>query len=185
MLAQAMKSRKRRALDLPRGRSKCRQWRQQSGNVCLREALGQQSLDLGLGLVLGRRQQLLGILGRELRRQQAHAAHVQPALGDGFEDRGEVPGRMGRLHALPGDVFGDAQLAHAVGMHRGICGRRVEPASVHLGQMREHPGGGDAVLSDERREIPEQHVIGEVSQRVTLHGATPRGAKYAGATCDS
>ena len=55
-------------------------------------------------------QQVLDVLGSQVRPQQHHHAETQPAVGDGGEDGGEPPGSARRTDALERGVLRQAQL---------------------------------------------------------------------------
>ena len=82
---------------------------------------------------------------------QQTVSQVQPAIGQGREDDRELPGHPRRLDPLVGGILGQAQLVDAIGEHRGVGGRQVEPPGVHLGEVGEQCGGCGALPGDERR----------------------------------
>jgi hypothetical protein len=149
--------------------------------IQLREALGQQALNLPPGPVRRGRQQLVHVVRRQSPRQQHHRRHMQPAVDQHVVDDREAPGRAGRSDALEGHILGHVQLVYAVEMHVRIAGRRVEPSGVELRNMRQQLGGRRAVARHQSGEIPGQGAVAQVREPVLVHDTTPRGRVAAGA----
>jgi hypothetical protein len=119
-----------------------------TGQVRLGEALRHELLDLGLGLVGRGGEELGGVFRRQVWRQEADAAQVNPALGERGQDRRTPLRRPDGLDALGSSVLGQPQLADAIGEHRGIRRRQVELTRVELGNVCHHVSGGAAFLRD-------------------------------------
>jgi hypothetical protein len=135
-----------------------------------REALDQQQLDLGPGLVRGGRHQLVGVPGSQVAGQHQHGSQVQAAFGQGHEDGWEPPGDARRVDVPVGRVLGEMQLVEAVGEHRVVAGLPVELALVDLGDAGEQHRGGPAVVSDERLQVMQQGAVAEVRNGEAIHG---------------
>ena len=127
-----------------------------------RKALGQQLLDLRLALVRGGRQQVGRRLGGEMGRQQDDRRQVEPAVGEGAEDRGELPCRPTGANQAQRGVLGQAPLLDEVGEHRGMSRRQVQATLIDLGQVCQHLGADPAFPAQERAEIANQHGVGQV-----------------------
>src|SRR5690349_6032906 len=100
-----------RCVDWPRGQRQYRRsglrrlWLEPGRHVRPRAALGEKDLDLGLALVARRGDELIGVVGRQVRRQEKHAAHVQPTVRNGAEDLRAPLRGTGGADALPGGVL--------------------------------------------------------------------------------
>jgi len=116
--------------------------------------------------------QLVGVFRREMRCEQAHGGQMKPAIGQGGKQGRELTSCPRRLDALRCSVLGQAQLAHAVGMHGRVAGRDVEPTRVHLGDVSQERRGGHAIVGDERSQVAKEDLVTEVGQRVFAHEKT-------------
>jgi hypothetical protein len=155
-----------------------RTWREglhPGGQVRLGEALREQALDLGSGLVRGSRQQLADVLRRQVRGQGHHAAQMQPALGHGVEDRGIPPGRAGGVDAPERGLLGQVQHVDAVEEHRRIAGGHVELAGIDLGDAGEEVGGGGAFARGHVSQSAQQVLVAGTAKRAGLHGPESPG----------
>ena len=83
-------------------------------DVWLGEALRQEPLDLGLALVRGGREELVRVLGRQVRRQQDDRAQVQVAIGQGGEDGGVLARGACPANPVEGRLLGQTQFLDAI-----------------------------------------------------------------------
>jgi len=126
------------------------------------EPPSQKFLDLDLSPVCGFRDQVIGVLRREVGRQEPDRRQVKPALGQSPEESREAPCRSRRMDALCGRVVRKAQMLHAIGVHRRAARRYVELTRVDLGDMRQQGRRGQAVSGNQSRELAEKNGISEM-----------------------
>jgi hypothetical protein len=115
--------------------------------------------------VPGTLEQLDVVLGRQVRREQLHAAQVELAPAQVIQDeRIGSPGSRG-LDAVIGRGLREVQNFGAVGEHRGAALLEVERAGVDLAEVGEELRLDLAVASDELMECAEQVTIGKACER--------------------
>jgi len=90
-----------------------------SGNRRLRPKTRDQLFDLALRLAGRLRQDLLLVLGGQVRREQAQSGQVHLPRADRLQDHRHAPCGAGEVDPVAGDVLGKAELADAEGEHRG------------------------------------------------------------------
>jgi hypothetical protein len=117
------------------------------------------------------------VLFGEMRREQYDAVQVQPTLSDRDEQLRESAGGSCCANALQGRVFGQAELLDAVGVHRGVAGGQEQSPSVHLRDVGQQERGALALLRETVGELPEETGIGQMRQRVALHGSLGGGER--------
>ena len=156
----------------------CRSRRRRQGlelgrKVRARGAVGQEQVDVGLAHVGGGGEEFVGVLDGEVRGEEDDGGEVEAAVGDGEEDLGKAAGGARGADALEGDVLGEVQAAHAVGVHGGTGGGEIEGAGVDLGEVGEQRRGGATIGGDEVGEAGEEGLIGEVRERIGAHDDHP------------
>jgi len=108
-----------------------------SGNRRLRPKTRDQLFDFALRLTRRLRQDLLLILGGQVRREQAQPGQVHPPRADRFQDHRHASCGAGDADPVAGDVLGKTELADAEGEHRGERPIEVELPLVDLAEMDE------------------------------------------------
>src|SRR5262245_20727688 len=102
-----------------------------------RVSLSQELLDVGLALVLRGSQELSGSLASQMRREQDHAAEMQPSLHNGRVNGWELSCSPRGSDSLVRRVFRQTQFLEAVSEHRrGSCWQ-AQFASIAFANMRE------------------------------------------------
>jgi hypothetical protein len=86
---------------------------------------------------------------RELRREQAHARHVQLSSAHGLQKLGVSPPRAGCRDALVGDRFGEVQRTHAPSEHRGERLAQIQATRIYLTEMGKQIGLDCVPASDQ------------------------------------
>ena len=149
--------------------SPARQWLDSGRQIRLREALGDQHLDLEGGLELGSLEQLGGVLGSQMLGEQDHGGQAQPAVGQGVEDGGIVERRPRRADPLEGRVVRQVELVEAIGVHRVVTGGSEEAALLDLGDADDQLHGGGAFIGDERSQPAHQILVVVVEVGARAH----------------
>ncbi len=120
----------------------CRQLPDRERHVRLRESFRQQLLHLPLALAASGREQLLLVLAREMRSQQADGREVDLPRGKQPQDCRIPPHNFGRLHPVVGLVLREMEDLEAIDEERREAGALVEAPRVELGQVRDQGGRG-------------------------------------------
>jgi hypothetical protein len=113
--------------------------------------------------------------------QQNHSGQVKSAVRHRREEGRELPCRAGGADPLESRLLAEGQPAQAVGEHGRIPRGQVELAGIELGDVSQQGGRGGALLSGQGVQIATQSLIGEIVQRVRLHGNSSTGAGVEGA----
>jgi len=95
---------------------------------------------------------------------------MQVAFGHGSENCGKLPCRACHADALERRLLGEVQHVHAVGEHRRVGRRQVEPAFLDFSEVGEQCCGGGAIPSNECAEIAQQNLISEMGKCVAAAG---------------
>jgi hypothetical protein len=140
-----------------------------SDDVVARESLCHERLDFGLGLPSCRRDQIVGILGRHVGRDERSAGQVEATLRDRGEQASKLPADASHANALARNVLGEPELADAVVEHRRVAGGSSEPALVHFADVGQHERGRLAILVSEGSQVSNQRVV------AVADGAVSRG----------
>ena len=115
-------------------------------NIRPRRPPRQHAFDLRLALPARLRHQLLGVLVREMRRQQHHSAQMQPRVFHRRPDHREPPHHPRRPDPLERLVLRHAEHLHAVDKHRRAGRRQVQPPRFHLAEVHQHCRGEPPLL---------------------------------------
>ncbi|MEN8183532.1 MAG: hypothetical protein ABFS46_13470 [Myxococcota bacterium] len=134
--------------------------------IGLGKAVRQQPFDLGLRLSVRGSDQLTGILGRQLGRQQPSAREMQVARPDGHEQLGQLARAASDPDAEVGDRLGEVQGVDAVAKQGGVALSGVESPSIDLTQVSEEIGLERVGASGELAEAHEELVVGEAAQGI-------------------
>ena len=126
-----------------------------------RRELGEELLDLSLGLVGCALQENLSVLRREMRSEKGDTGEVKPAVGQQVQDDRVLTGRPRGRDPQEGLVLGEVEALEAVHEHGRRRLARVEPARIDLGDVGHEVGLGVTGGLEECHETAEELVVRE------------------------
>ena len=144
----------------------------QSQDLDLRKSPRKQQLDLALAQACRRSQQLVDVVGRQVRNEQIEAGQVHTPVSQSGAELRKLAHLLRHLETLPRCVIRQSELLDAVGVHRRVARGRVQAAGVDFGHVRQEIRGGRSVLRDEGGQAAEQEVVADIRQPVRAHGRT-------------
>ena len=131
------------------------------------EPVGQELLDGSLALVRGGCDELVGIVGRQVRSQQAGTAQMELPLGNLAQQNRVFTGGPGDLDPFVGHRFGHVELLCAVLKHARERPLAIEPASIDLSNVQQELYLHGVLLRKKLIESVEQSFVRLSVQRTT------------------
>jgi hypothetical protein len=110
-------------------------------HVLNRKARCQKLLGFAHRLSADARQQLVGVIGIEMWFEQRQRAERQLALGQQRKHYREAPGQPRRFDPAARFVLAETQTLHTIFEHRPTRGEQVQPAFLHLPEIRDELTG--------------------------------------------
>jgi hypothetical protein len=127
--------------------------------------LGDQLLELTLGLVDGSFQEPVPILRREVRRQLGDRGQVKTAIRRHRQEHRVLPGRARHRDAKVGLLLGEVKGGPAVDEQRRKGRAGVGPSLVHLGEVSDDVDLNPPRLARQLGQASEQFVVGNRLER--------------------
>src|SRR5262249_34945381 len=124
--------------------------------------------------------QFSGILEVEMGREQANGREMQPPIGQGVEELGELSSFPRRLDSSEGLILGEMEDLLAEVLHRGIALRQIELAKIGLGNENEDLRFVPPAVDNPLEELLENLRIGQMNRGMLSHGNAPSGARSRG-----
>src|SRR6266850_1002541 len=100
---------------------------------------------------------------------------MEPAFSHCGEERWELASRPCRGDAPVRRILGQQQFLDTVRTHGGVTSGDVQLSGVYLRDVGQQRDCGDAILGDERGQVPKECCITEVGQRVVVHDTSFTG----------
>ena len=130
-------------------------------------------LNLALRAVGGAREQPLGVVLAQMRRQLGDGAQVKPPVGEHLEYQRESSRQPGRSDPKVRLGIRQVQLRRRVDVHRWTRLAKIELPPVHLGQMPDQVCLDATTAPDKLGDASEQKIVGEaVEARSELRHAS-------------